>query len=85
MACIGSHAPPKVYQHLFQETFEKPIATFQLLDSVSLMAKFSVPKEPKQKRGRPSKRANKRSRNYNVGLKHLMSYAPFVVPDLNVI
>ncbi len=42
---------------------EKPTATPSPLDSVSPMARPAVPKqEPKQKRGRLSKRANKRGR-----------------------
>ncbi len=42
---------------------EKPTATSPPLDSASPMARPTIPKEPKQKRGRPSKGANKQGRN----------------------
>ncbi len=42
---------------------EKPTAISLPLDSAPLMARPTIPKEPKQKRGRPSKGANKRGRN----------------------
>ncbi len=53
----------KLISTFHKEHPEKPIATSPLLDSAPLMARPTIPKEPKQKRGRPSKGANKRGRN----------------------
>ena len=46
----------------YKEHLEKPTVAFLLLDSAPSMAKPSVLKEPKQKHGHLSKRANKRSK-----------------------
>ena len=55
----------KLINTFHKEHPEKPTATSPPLDSASPMARPTVPKEqqPKQKRSRPSKRANKRGRN----------------------
>ncbi len=42
---------------------EKPIATSLPLDSAPPMARPTIPKKPKRKRGQPSKGASKRGRN----------------------
>ena len=47
------------------------------------MARFLVSKEPKQKHGHPSKRANKRDKNYDIGLKFLISHT-LMASDLDV-
>ena len=53
----------KLIGTFYKEYPEKPIATPILLDFVPLMARPTIPKKPKQKRGHPSKGANKRRRN----------------------
>ncbi len=50
----------KLISTFHKEHPEKPTATSPLLDSVLPMAGPTIPKEPKQKRGCPSKGANKR-------------------------
>ncbi len=52
----------KLISTFYKEHPEKPIATSSPLDSVLAMARPSMPKEPKQKRGRLSKGANRRGR-----------------------
>ncbi len=49
----------KLISTFHKEHPEKPTATSLPLDSTPPMAKPTILKEPKQKRGRPSKRANK--------------------------
>ncbi len=53
----------KLTNTFHKEYPEKPTATFLPLDSAPLIARSTILKEPKQKRGRLSKRAHKRSRN----------------------
>ena len=53
----------KLISTFYKEYLEKPIATSPPLDSAPPMARPMIPKEPKQKHGRPSKGANKRDRN----------------------
>ncbi len=65
----------------YEEHPEKPIATSLLLDSAPPMARPTIPKEPKRKRGRPSKGANKRGRNKSIRKIRAM---PFVAPDVDV-
>ncbi len=50
----------KLISTFYKEHPEKPTATSLPLDSAPPMARPTIPKEPKQKRGRPSKGANKR-------------------------
>ncbi len=52
----------KLISTFHKEHSKKPIATFLSLDSVLLMARPLVLKEPKRKHGHPSKRTNKRDR-----------------------
>ena len=65
----------KLINTFHKEYLEKPTAIFLFLDSALLIAKPSVPKELKQKRGYPSKKANKRGRNESIKLKLLISSA----------
>ena len=53
----------KLISTFYKEHPEKPTATSLPLNSVLLITKPTVPKKPKQKRGYPNKRANKRRRN----------------------
>ncbi len=53
----------KLISTFHKEYPEKPTATSPPLDSAPPMARPTIPKEPKRKRGRPSKGANKRVRN----------------------
>ncbi len=53
----------KLISTFHKEYLEKPTATSPPLDSTSLMARSTIPKEPKRKRGRPSKGVNKQGRN----------------------
>ncbi len=53
----------KLISTFHKEHPEKLIATSPLLDSAPPMARPTIPKEPKRKRGRPSKGVNKRGRN----------------------
>ncbi len=53
----------KIINTFYKKHPEKPTATFLLLDSAPPMARPTIPKEPKQKRDRPSKKVNKRGRN----------------------
>ena len=53
----------KLINTFYKKHPEKPTATSPLLDSAPPMTRPTVPKEPKQKRGRPSKGANKRGKN----------------------
>ncbi len=53
----------KLISTFHKEHPKKPTAISPPLDSTLLMVRFSVPKKPKQKRGHPSKRTNKRGRN----------------------
>ncbi len=53
----------KLISTFHKEHPEKPTATSPTLDSAPPMARPTIPKEPKQKRGRRSKGANKRGRN----------------------
>ncbi len=53
----------KLISTFYKEHLEKPTATSPPLDSTPPMARLRIPKEPKRKRGRPSKGANKRDRN----------------------
>ena len=53
----------KLISTFHKEHLKKPIATSLLLDSAPPMARQTVPKKPKQKRGHGSKGANKRGRN----------------------
>ncbi len=53
----------KLITTFYKEHPEKPTATSPPLDSVPPIARPTIPKEPKRKRGRPSKGANKRGRN----------------------
>ena len=53
----------KLISTFHKEHPEKPTATSPPLDSAPPMARPTIPKEPKQKRSRPSKGANKRGRN----------------------
>ncbi len=70
---------------------EKLTATFSPLDSAPPMARPSIPKKPKRKRGRPSKGVNKRGRKVAVHLVALDVYVvlkpliQFLVPILNQI
>ncbi len=76
----------KLISTLHKEHPEKSTATSPPLDSTPLMDRALVPKEPKQKRGHPSKGTNKKGKNYSVGLKPLMSRTtPLVDPYLDVI
>ncbi len=52
----------KLISTFHKEHPEKSIATSPPLDSAPPMARPTIPKEPKQKRGRPSKGANKQGR-----------------------
>ncbi len=52
----------KLISIFHKEHPEKPTATSPPLDSASPMARPTIPKEPKRKRGQPSKGANKRGR-----------------------
>ncbi len=52
----------KLISTFYNKHPEKPIVTSPSLDSTPLIAKPTIPKKPKQKRGCPSKRANKRGR-----------------------
>ena len=53
----------KLISIFHKEHPKKPTATSPPLDSAPPMAMPTISKEPKRKRGRPSKRTNKRSRN----------------------
>ncbi len=53
----------KLISTFHKEYLEKPTATSLALDSAPPMARPTISKKPKRKRGRPSKRANKRGRN----------------------
>ena len=53
----------KLISIFYKEYLEKLTVTSLPLDFVSSIARLLVPKELKQKHGRPSKRANKRGRN----------------------
>ena len=61
----------KLINTFHKEYLEKPTVTSLLLNSVPLMVKSTVSKEPKQKRGRSSKGVNKRRKNKSVALKPL--------------
>ena len=58
--------------------------TFILLDSTLLITRLLVLKKPTQKYGHPSKGVNKKNRNEGIKLKPLMSRAPFVAPNLEI-
>ncbi len=53
----------KLISTFHKEHLEKPTPTSPPLDSAPPMARPTIPKEPKRKRGRANKRANKRGRN----------------------
>ncbi len=53
----------KLISTFHKEYPEKPTATSSPLDSLPPMARPTIPKESKRKRGRPSKGANKRGKN----------------------
>ncbi len=53
----------KLINTFHKEHPENPTVTSLPLDSVSPMARPMIPKEPKQKRGHPSKRVNKQGKN----------------------
>ncbi len=53
----------KLISTFHKEHPEKPTATSLPLDSAPPIARPTIPKEPKRKRGRPSKGVNKRGRN----------------------
>ena len=53
----------KLISTFHQEHLEKPIVTSSPWNSALPMARPTIAKGPKQKRGRPSKGANKRGRN----------------------
>ena len=53
----------KLINNFYKECPEKPIVTSLPLDSVLLIARFLVPKEPKQKHSCLSKEAKKRGKN----------------------
>ncbi len=53
----------KLISTFHKEHPEKPTVTSLPLDSAPPMASPTIPKEPKQKHGRPSKGPNKRGRN----------------------
>ncbi len=53
----------KLISTFYKEHLEKPTVTSLPLDSALPMARPTIPKEPKQKCGRLSKRVNKRGRN----------------------
>ncbi len=53
----------KLISTFHKEHAEKPTATSPPLDSASPIARPTIPKGPKQKRGHPSKGANKRGKN----------------------
>ncbi len=53
----------KLISTFHKEHPEKPTATSPALDSASPMVRPIIPKEPKRKRGRPIKGANKRGKN----------------------
>ncbi len=52
----------KLISTFYKEHSEKSTATFPPLDSALPMARSIIPKEPKQKHGRPGKGANKQGR-----------------------
>ena len=53
----------KLINTFYKKHPEKPTAIFSLLDSILSITRPTIPKKPKQKCGRLSKRANKRGRN----------------------
>ncbi len=53
----------KLISTFHKEHPEKPTVKSPPLDSAPPMARLTIPKEPKQKRSRPSKGVNKRGRN----------------------
>ena len=70
------HSSAVIYLRKLINTFhkkhlKKPTAISPPLDSTPPMARQTVSKEPKQKRGHPSKRVNKRGRNQIAALKPL--------------
>ena len=72
----------KLINTFHKEHSEKPTATFPSLDSTPPMVRLIIPKESKQKRGCPSKGANKRGRNWSI---RNVRAVPFVAPDIDVI
>ncbi len=75
----------KLISTFHKKYLEKPIATSLPQDSTLPIARPSVPKKPKQKRGHLNKRTNKRGRNQGIKLQSLTQLAVlFVALDLEL-
>ncbi len=75
----------KLISTFYKEYPKKPTATSLPLDSVLPMVRTMILNKPKQKRGRSSKRANKRSKNSSIRNVRNTRAVYFVASDVDVV